>query len=212
MKQYGFYINTDSCVGCKTCEIACKDHKNLPVGVRIRKVREYGGGKWVNKDGFLMPSDVFNYYVSMSCMHCANPACMENCPVNAITRDEEYGAVVINKEKCIGAECKVCIDACPYHSPAFDEKENKACKCDMCIDKLKEGRNPVCIDSCLQRCIEFGEIEQLRKKYGTLAEIAPLPGAEVTNPNVVIKAHKFGKKVDSTAGRIKNETELGFSS
>ena len=79
-------------------------------------------------------------------------------------------------------------------------------------DKLKEGRNPVCIDSCLQRCIEFGEIEQLRKKYGTLAEIAPLPGAEVTNPNVVIKAHKFGKKVDSTAGRIKNETELGFSS
>ena len=93
MKQYGFYINTDSCVGCKTCEIACKDHKNLPVGVRIRKVREYGGGKWVNKDGFLMPSDVFNYYVSMSCMHCANPACLENCPVNAITRDEEYGAV-----------------------------------------------------------------------------------------------------------------------
>jgi len=70
MKQMAWYFDASSCIGCKTCEMACKDTHDLPVGVRLRLVREYGGGHWAVQDGFEQPVGIFTYYLSTSCMHC----------------------------------------------------------------------------------------------------------------------------------------------
>jgi anaerobic dimethyl sulfoxide reductase subunit B (iron-sulfur subunit) len=185
----GFYFDAGSCIGCKTCEISCKDIKNLPMGVRLRKVREYAGGTWVEKDGFLMPNGVFTYFVSASCMHCAEPFCMGACSYDAISKMEEDGIVTIDKNKCIG--CRDCESACPYGAPSFDSEKKLMEKCDMCLELLTQGENPACVDGCLQRCLKIGELSELRKKYGTVASIAPLPEADLTGPSVVITPHKY---------------------
>ena len=204
MKQMGFYIDTATCIGCKTCEIACKDQKNLPLGVRLRKVKEFGGGSWQEKDGFMVPSDVFTYFVSSSCMHCAKPACQEVCPVQAISKNNENGIVTIDKEKCIG--CRSCIEACPYKAPSFNEREEKTYKCDMCADRISQGKNPECVDSCLQRSLKFGTLEELKRKYGKTNAVAPLPNGNLTDPSIVIRPH--GESGRAAKGRVRNATEL----
>ena len=73
-------------------------------------------------------------------------------------------------------------------------------KCDGCLDRLERGLGPICVESCTQRAIEFGDIEELRKRHGDLAAIAPLPAAEVTKPSLVIKAPKRAKPVGDTSG------------
>ena len=200
----GFYIDSSACIGCKTCEIACKDKKNLPVGVRIRRVREFGGGEWIEKDGFYMPDNVFTYFVSASCMHCEKPACLEVCPVEAIYKGKDTGLVLINKDLCIG--CGSCLDACPYDAPSINEDEEKAYKCDMCIDRLQDGQNPVCVDGCLQRCIKVGELDSLRKQYGKLDSVEPLASGKQTKPSVVFTKAETPKKKPNP--RIRNVTEL----
>lgn len=204
MKQMAFFIDTSACIGCKTCELACKDKKNLAMGVRLRRVREFGGGKWVKKDGVLVPDKVFTYFVSAACMHCAQPACVSACPTGAATKDKDTGIVTINKQVCIG--CGSCLDACPYKAPSVNEKEEKTYKCDMCVDQLSEGKNPICVDACLQRCIKVGTLEELQKKYGKLNSVPPLAPGNLTHPSVVIIRANVPQKSEN--GRIRNETEL----
>ena len=207
MKQLGFYIDLSSCVGCKTCELACKDRKNLPMGVRIRRVREYGGGTWKNQDGYLMPDGVYTYFVAAACMHCSKPACVEVCPTGAMTKNKDNGIVAIDRDVCIG--CGSCIDACPYDAPSLNEEEEKMYKCDLCMDKLAEGMNPECVDACLQRCIKVDEVSKLQKDYKTkLNEAAPLADASLTDPSLVLRPHRYTQKPGSTNGKIINTTEL----
>ena len=83
MKQYGFYIDSSKCTGCKTCQLSCKDNKDLDVGVNYRRVYEYAGGNWV-KDGDAWQQDIFSYYLSIACNHCSEPACAKVCPSGAM--------------------------------------------------------------------------------------------------------------------------------
>ena len=83
MSQLGFFIDVSKCVGCKTCQVACKDKNNLEVGRNFRHVVEYAGGDWKPLHGAWV-QDVFAYYVSVACNHCAKPACAEVCPKDAI--------------------------------------------------------------------------------------------------------------------------------
>jgi heterodisulfide reductase subunit A2 len=109
------------------------------------------------------------------CMHCQNPLCAEACPNKAIRKEEKYGAVILDESKCTGEH--KCFEACPYGSPQFasDISHEKMSKCNMCIDRLEQGLNPICVLSCSMRALEFGPLEELKKKYDTSYRINQPP-------------------------------------
>ena len=185
MSQYGFYIDLAKCTGCKTCVIACKDAHSLPVGTNYRKVIEFVEGDWKKDASGAWVQDVRGYYVPIACNECADPACVKVCPTKAHFKRESDGLVLIDDKKCIG--CGACAKACPYGAPVLDEIAHKMHKCAACADRLAQGLLPICVEACPQRAIEFGEVSELRKKYGNNADIAPLPSSSVTQPSLVIR-------------------------
>ncbi|MCK6584166.1 MAG: dimethylsulfoxide reductase subunit B [Anaerolineales bacterium] len=203
-KQLAFYVDINKCSGCKACQIACKDRSNLPVGVRWRKVFQYEGGEWVDQNGQMIPSSVYTYSVSSACMHCKKPICMDVCPTSAISKRDD--GILINADMCIG--CRYCSWACPYGAPQFNEELNVMTKCDMCQDLVDKGERPACVESCPYRAMDFGPLDEIREKYGTFADPAPLPDPAITEPAVVYKPNKVTKSSRSGDGRLMNLEEL----
>ena len=175
--QYGFFIDSSRCTGCKTCELACKDFKDLGPEVSFRRIYEYAGGDWQEDNG-VWHQNVFAYYLSISCNHCDDPACTKVCPSGAMHKRED-GFVVVDEDVCIG--CRYCHMACPYGAPQYNAEKGHMTKCDGCYSRVAEGKQPICVESCPLRALEFGPIEELRQKHGTLAAVAPLPRAHFTN-------------------------------
>lgn len=206
MAQYGFHFNGQRCTGCKTCVLACKDKNNLPNDIAFRNVYEYGGGTWTQAADGTWTTDAFTYHVSVACNHCGMPACLEKCPQGAISKDPDTGAVVRDHDKCIG--CGTCTLACPYGAPKVDAEQGKSVKCDMCLDRVKEGKMPICVESCPLRALDFGEIEELRAKYGDEAAIAPLPDPSETMPSLVVTAPANAKPSGDGDGAVMNEREI----
>jgi anaerobic dimethyl sulfoxide reductase subunit B len=201
-----FYFDATQCTGCKACQIACKDKSDLPVGVNWRRVAEFTGGSWVKNPDGSYEQNTFAYYTSVACNHCDNPICLQVCPTGAIWKRDEDGIIQIDEDKCIG--CRYCEWACPYGAPQFHEEKGVMTKCNFCVDYIDAGQPPSCVAACPSRAIEFGDIEELRAKYGDLAEIAPLPEASITEPNLVIKPHKHAQPVNSDAGQLANPEEV----
>ncbi len=184
--QYGFYIDSSRCTGCHACEMACRDKNNSEPGENYRTVSETRGGGFA-PSGDSYAQNVFAYWTSIACNHCDHPGCVKACPTNAMHKREEDGIVLVDHDRCIG--CKFCHANCPYRAPKFSEELGKTVKCDLCIDLVKQNKLPACVDACPFGCIEFGEIEDLRAKYGNLADISNLPSSKITNPNLVIRPH-----------------------
>lgn len=205
MTQYGFHFNGKRCTGCKTCELACKDNKDLSDKIAFRSIFEYTGGTW-EQQGERWNGDVFSYYVSVACNHCDQPKCLEKCPQGAISKDPDTGIVTSDKEKCIG--CGTCVTVCPYGAPKLDTEQKKSVKCDMCADRVAEGKQPICVESCPVRALDFGEIGELRSKYGDVAAVAPLPEASLTQPNLVITESVHAKPADDKSGKLANPREV----
>ncbi|MBR2835278.1 MAG: 4Fe-4S dicluster domain-containing protein [Coriobacteriales bacterium] len=178
MAQYGFYFDMARCIGCKTCQIACKDVNDLPVGILYRKATNYEVGNFPNVGAFSF---------STSCNHCANPACVANCPVGAMQKDEETGIVSVDQSICIG--CRTCTLVCPYGVPQMREDLGVSSKCDACARLRALGEQPACVNACPARALDFGDLEELAQKYGPeLANEFPVMGsAEATQPSVLIK-------------------------
>lgn len=198
MTQMGFFIDSSVCVGCKTCEIACKDEHGLSVGPRPRYVREFHGGSWerdASDPTLVRQHGVFSYNVSMSCNHCENPACVANCPQEAMTKDAETGIVSSDPEKCIN--CGTCAMVCPYGAPQVEAGAEHIHKCDFCKGLIAEGKAPACVETCPMRALDYGEYSELVAKYGDVRDVAPLPDSAETNPSIVIKPHRDAKFKDS---------------
>ena len=123
MTQYGFFFDSTRCTGCRTCEMACKDYKDLSATIAFRKVYDYEGGAWSDAGDGTFTSDAFTYHVSLGCQHCAMPACMAKCPQGAIEKDTKTGLVHINQEKCTGVGA--CVETCPYNVPIVDRALGK---------------------------------------------------------------------------------------
>ncbi|QXL78082.1 DMSO/selenate family reductase complex B subunit [Proteus mirabilis] len=205
MKQYGFYFDSTKCTGCKTCQVSCKDEKDLDLGPKFRRVYEYGGGSWAKQDG-IWTQNIYSYYLSISCNHCSNPTCVVGCPTGAMHKREEDGLLVVNQDVCVG--CRYCELRCPYGAPQFDEKKKLMSKCDGCYERVAQGMKPVCVESCPQRALDFDDIEVIRAKHGTECGIAPMPDPSLTNPNIVIKAHKDAKPSGDKTGSVQNAAEV----
>ena len=203
-KQLAFYFDASACSNCKACQVACQDKNNLSAEIRWRRVLQYGGGNWVQQGSTLIPSNLFTYSVSFACMHCQDPICAQVCPAAAITKRAD-GVVLIDQDKCIG--CRYCEWACPYGAVHFNVEKGVMTKCTFCEDLLAQGQNPACVDACVMRAIEFGELDELRARYGSLDAIEPLPTADITRPALVITPHKHAQASGAGTGRLLNLPE-----
>jgi len=172
-RAYGFFTDTSVCIGCKACEVACKEWNQLPGhepafgdgfdntgGLDAQNWRHVqfidnvpdqtmgtGQGK-----AWLMMSDV--------CKHCKEASCMEVCPTGAIIRTE-FDSVYIQPDVCNG--CRNCIAACPYDVISQDEEKGVAQKCTLCYDRMQGNMEPACAKACPTDSIQFGPVDELRQ-------------------------------------------------
>lgn len=154
MKPYELIIDFESCWGCRTCEVACKQENRDPDGVRLIKVTEEG-------PKIVDDRPAFRFVVNV-CRHCEEPACMPVCPEEAISVRND-GIVVLDADLCIG--CGLCVDECPYDAIEMDDAKGIARKCNLCFERVKQGLIPACADNvCLGHCIYFGEPDEIRKE------------------------------------------------
>jgi len=175
-QAYGFFTDTSVCIGCKACEVACKQWNQLPGNEPafldgfdntgslddqnwrhvqfIDNVPDTPIGTGQGK-AWLMMSDV--------CKHCQHASCMDVCPTGAIIRTE-FDTVYIQPSVCNG--CRDCISACPYSVIGFDEDTHVARKCTLCYDRLQGGLEPACAKACPTQSIQFGPVSELRQQAG----------------------------------------------
>lgn len=202
MTQYGFYIDTDICIGCKACMTACMDRNSLQGSQKIRKVYEFGGGSFERDDLGACVGTAFAYYASLTCQQCDAPACVLACPNGALAKYAD-GIVRVDAELCDG--CGVCVEACPYHHPFVDPQSGLAVKCTLCTDEDYEDGvpKPACTQACPVRALVFGPIDELREFYGTNVSIGTF--GELTRPNVVVRRHRDA----DLGGELLNPAEVG---
>jgi DMSO reductase iron-sulfur subunit len=151
-KQYGFYFDADRCVKCWSCEIACQQWHGIKAGtIKLRRVVEVTTGTFPK---------VNRTFLSLSCKHCAKAPCAAACPTGAISRRIEDGIVLVDSQKCIG--CHSCFDACPFGIPQYGE-DGTMRKCDMCLDLLEQGREPICAATCPTRALRWGTMGEHSK-------------------------------------------------
>ncbi|WP_316365670.1 4Fe-4S dicluster domain-containing protein [Candidatus Thiodiazotropha sp. CDECU1] len=191
-KQLGFVHNNVDCIGCRACEIACKDKNGLAAGPRFRRVQYIEGGHY---------PDVYAYKVNMSCNHCESPACLPTCPTGAIFKRKADGIVDIDSTLCIG--CRRCEAACPFGAPQFDPGDNIVKKCNMCVDEIEAGRKPYCVMACMMRVLDIGSIDEIWRGSLQTAAVGPnddvskqvknMANIELTKPSIGFVAHSKGK-------------------
>ncbi|TMG52119.1 MAG: 4Fe-4S dicluster domain-containing protein [Chloroflexi bacterium] len=177
-KPLGFFTDTSICIGCKACEVACKEWNELPGNAAkftadsFDNTGQLDAQNWrhvqfieqvpdntgmvvtptpiAGGQAWLMMSDV--------CKHCKNASCLEVCPTNALMRTE-FDTVYIQNDVCNG--CRNCISACPYGVIGFNEDKGIAQKCTLCYDRLQGGLQPACAKACPTESIKFGYVEDL---------------------------------------------------
>lgn len=174
----GFYVDLQRCIGCRTCQVACKDRRDLQsAGPRPRRVDSFECGTY---------PDVSLFHLALSCNHCDEPACVAGCPTAALHKADD-GTVQYDADRCV--VCRNCMTVCPYGAPQHDEDANLIAKCDACKALRDAGRNPVCVDACPMRALEFGELDELRAAHGDdlTSELPVLPSADVTHPNLLLR-------------------------
>ena len=203
MARYAMAIDTKRCVGCNACSMACKMTNNLPDGTWWTRVLTEGGDE-VDTPAGIFP-EVSMRYVTVSCQHCDNPACVKVCPVGATYKDPETGVVRQDYDKCIG--CRMCMSACPYTGVrSFNWEEPKHVvghalgdadvpahqkhvveKCTMCWHRLAKGLQPACVEVCPARVRYFGDLNDPDSEISQLIrerEYKQLLSSEGTNPSV----------------------------
>jgi anaerobic dimethyl sulfoxide reductase subunit B (iron-sulfur subunit) len=198
-KQVAFIKDMGRCTGCKTCIVACKDKHRLPTGVSWRRVVEFVGGSWHQKEN-TYTQDIFAYYLSVACNHCSDPVCVAVCPTTAMNKDSK-GIVSVDPGKCMG--CRYCEWACPHSAPQFNPKLGRMTKCDFCRDYLDQGQDPSCVAACPNRALGFGRLEEL-EKLNVLDDMFIIEPD--TKPCLRLKPHRHS--LDSFQAKIANPEEI----
>jgi len=187
----GFFTDTTVCIGCKACEVACKQWNQLPddgftfTGMSFDNTVELGASTWRHVSFIERPvplpeqttggGDFSWLMMSDVCKHCQRPACMEVCPTGAIVRTE-FDTVYVQPDICNG--CGYCITACPFGVIDRREEDGRAWKCTLCYDRLKDGHEPACAKACPTDSIQFGDLDELRVKAQARVEILHERGLE----------------------------------
>jgi formate dehydrogenase iron-sulfur subunit len=177
--RMGFFTDTSVCIGCKACEVACKEWNGVPedglnlTGMSYDNTQGLGASTWrhvafieqrvrlAGDEGtpgrdelrWLMSSDV--------CKHCTEAACLDVCPTGALMRTE-FGTVVVQDDVCNG--CGFCVSACPFGVIDRRVSDGGAHKCTLCYDRLGDRLMPACAKACPTESIQFGPLDELRER------------------------------------------------
>jgi formate dehydrogenase iron-sulfur subunit len=198
--RVGFFTDTSVCIGCKACEVACKEWNLVPedglvwTGESYDNTSELGANTWrhvafieqeaplrIDGDQAELAGDALRWLMSSDvCKHCTHAACLDVCPTGALFRTE-FGTVVVQEDVCNG--CGYCVPACPFgvidrrELPAPDRPEpfagkpdGRVWKCTLCYDRLKGGHEPACAKACPTKSIQFGPLDELRERAADRVE------------------------------------------
>jgi formate dehydrogenase iron-sulfur subunit len=171
----GFFTDTTLCIGCKACEVACKQWNQLPddgllfTGMSYDNTVALGASTWrhvafIERPVALSTQDAgaFSWLFSSDvCKHCVRAGCLESCPTGAIIRTE-FDSVYVQPDICNG--CGYCVVNCPFGVIDRRDDDGRAWKCTLCYDRLKEHMEPACAKACPTDSIQFGDLEELRAK------------------------------------------------
>ncbi len=183
----GFFTDVTLCIGCKACEVACKQWNELPAdgyaltGNSYDNTSRLGSETWrhvafVEQMDRTTPADSRWMMLSDVCKHCTNAGCMEACPTGAIVRNE-FGDVYVQPDICNG--CGYCVPSCPFGVVAIQPATGVAAKCTLCYDRQKDGIEPACAKACPTDSITFGKVDELRAKAEARVEALLARGEHV---------------------------------
>ena len=178
--QIGFYFDQSRCIGCYVCVAACRSWNQLGQEMPdLIEITSQERGEFPN---------VSLSHLFLTCFHCAEPTCVPACPEGILVKRAEDGIVVINnQESC--TKCELCIEACPYDAPKIvTEGEVNIIKCNLCLDRLSEGRAPACVAACPTEALAVGPMEELIAKYGDLRELEGFADYRPAKPQIVFRA------------------------
>jgi anaerobic dimethyl sulfoxide reductase subunit B (iron-sulfur subunit) len=178
----GFNFNIDKCVACHACVVGCSLENAFDIPWRR-----------VFNDMVDIYPGLPVHNISMACNHCEEALCMIGCPANAYFRDDSTGAIRIIADRCIG--CNYCYWNCPYDAPQFGAEENATMqKCNLCLDRLAENKQPICVDACIMHVLDAGPIEELQAKYGNIRQAEGCAYSDQLIPSIVFKPKKEAAK------------------
>jgi formate dehydrogenase iron-sulfur subunit len=214
--RMGFFTDTSLCIGCKACEVACKEWNGVPedglnwTGNSHDNSGGLGADTWrhvafieqrvavgEHEANFRRApaageqgEDGFRWLMASDvCKHCTHAACLDVCPTGAIFRTE-FGTVVVQQDICNG--CGYCVPACPYGVLDKREDDGRIFKCTLCYDRLGVGQEPACAKACPTDSIQFGELEELRVRAAGRVEQLQESG--------VVQARLYGESPDDGVG------------
>jgi formate dehydrogenase iron-sulfur subunit len=184
MPTTGFLTDSTLCIGCKACEVACKEWNEIPhdgfawTGQSYDNTGALGHSTWrhvkfVERVENGVPAWHFSSDV---CKHCEHAGCLEACPTGAIVRTE-FGGVFVQPDVCNG--CGYCVVTCPFGVVDRRPDDGRAFKCTFCYDRQKAGLQPACAKACPTDSIQFGDLDELRKRAA--ARVETLRGRGITD-------------------------------
>jgi formate dehydrogenase iron-sulfur subunit len=214
--RMGFFTDTSLCIGCKACQVACKEWNNLPddglqwLGHSHDNAGGLGANTWRHVAFVEQRVPVGEHQSNLGrapaageegeggfrwlmasdvCKHCTHAACLDVCPTGAIFRTE-FGTVVVQADVCNG--CGYCVPACPYGVLDKREEDGRIFKCTLCYDRLGAGQEPACAKACPTESIQFGELDELRERADVRVERLHEAG--------VVQARLYGARPDDGVG------------